>query len=118
MSISISRSASPVHLGAASRPPLSPERQAFRDLAKSLKAGDIDGARQAYESMMKNAADGVKWNSDSAFADLGKALKAGDMSAAREAFTSMVKGRTGGPVVLPTPPVASLSTPGGVNLVA
>ena len=117
MSIRISNAGSAAHLGAASRSPvpLSPERQAFRDLGKSLKAGDLDGAKQAYASMVKNAPDGATWKSDSAFAQLGKALNSGDVSAAQDAFKSMVKGHVNGPV---SQPVVPPSTSTLVNLVA
>lgn len=118
MSMSISSTTATMTSGVASRPPISPERQAFRDLAKSLKAGDIDSAKQAYGSMIKNAPEGATWNPDSAFAQLGKALKSGDMTVAQEALVSMVRGRTDGPVSQPAPPIIPPSTGGLVDLVA
>jgi len=71
----------------------SPERQAFGDLAKSLRSGDVDGAKQAYASLVRNAPEGATWPKGSDFADLGKALVQGDLDAARTAFASMVKGK-------------------------
>jgi len=73
--------------------PPSPERQSFADLAKSLRSGDLDGAKQAYASLVRNAPAGATWPKGSQFADLGKDLAQGNMDAARTAFASMVKSR-------------------------
>jgi TolA-binding protein len=75
--------------------PPSPERQAFGELAKSLRNGDLDAARQAFANVIRNAPEGASWPKGSPFADLGKALVRGDVDAARTAFASMVKGRAG-----------------------
>lgn len=60
-------------------------RQALKDLGASLRSGDLDGARQAYVQVIRNAPEGATWNPDSAFAEVGRALKAGNVEAAREA---------------------------------
>lgn len=120
MSLSITHTGMTTISG-ASRPPISPERQAFRDLAKSLRAGDLDGAKQAYVSMIRNAPEGATWNPNSGFAAVGKALMSGDMAAAKDAFAAAVKLRTDGVVSETdptTPPILVPSPTGLVDLVA
>lgn len=65
--------------------PLPAQREAIQSLARSLRAGDLDGARQAFVDVVRNAPEGARWNPDSAFAALGRALQEGDLEAAREA---------------------------------
>jgi len=74
-----------------------PERQYFHDLGKSLRSGDVDGAKQAYANLVRNAPEGKTWPAGSSFADLGKALVQGNMDAARTAFASMIKDKVGTP---------------------
>ncbi|MED5619081.1 hypothetical protein [Ideonella sp. BN130291] len=91
-----------------------------KQMSQALSQGDLDGAKQAYATMLRNAPEGATWKPDSPFADLGKALRAGDIPAAQGAFTEMVQGarhRSPGtvppPGTMPVPPVATSST-GGV----
>lgn len=60
-------------------------RQALKDLGAALRSEDLDGARQAYVQVIRNAPEGATWNPDGAFAEVGRALKAGNIEAAREA---------------------------------
>jgi hypothetical protein len=91
-----------------------------KQLSQALSQGDLDGAKQAYVTMARNAPDGATWNPDGPFAHLGKALRAGDVEAAQTAFTEMVQaardkspGTVPPPSTIPVPPVVS-STTGGV----
>jgi hypothetical protein len=59
-------------------------RQAVKDLATALKAGDLQAAKVAYGQVVRNAPEGATWNPEGAFAQMGRALKAGDMAAAQE----------------------------------
>ena len=102
----------------------SPERQAFVDLAKSLRAGDLSAARDAYADVIRNAPEGARFKPGSPFAEVGKALLKGDVSAAQEAFQTMLRGaigKGGGTAPQPSVPVASSTggTAGGLlNAVA
>lgn len=116
--MSISISSMTTISAVASRPPITPERQAFRDLAKALNSGDIDGAKQAYGAMIKNAPEGATWNPDAAFAQLGKALKSGDIIGAKTAFASMVRSRLDGGTEQPAPPISLPSASALVDLTA
>jgi hypothetical protein len=91
-----------------------------KQLSQALSQGDLEGAKQAYVSMARNAPDGATWNPDGPFAQLGKALRAGDVDAAQGAFTEMVQaardrspGTVPPPSTIPVPPVVS-STTGGI----
>ena len=88
---------------AAVRAPVTPEKQAFVDLTKSLRSGDLDQARESFANMVRNAPAGTTWPKGSPFAALGKALVQGDMDAARTAFASMVKGKIETPPVVKEP---------------
>ena len=70
-------------------------KEAFKDLTQSLKAGDVDGARQAYATLIKNAPAGGVYNKDSPFAQMGKALISGDVDAAKQAYANMIRGQAG-----------------------
>lgn len=85
-----------------------PMREAMRDLRQSLKASDLDGARQAYASILKNAPEGAQFPRGTEFASLGRALATGDIAAAQQAFKNMVQGRLDGVPATPLPPVAEL----------
>jgi len=93
---------------------------AAKQLSQALGQGDLDGAKQAYVAMMRNASDGASWNPDSPFAQLGKALRAGDVPAAQSAFAEMVQSvRDRRPVTVPPPdtlpvPAVTASTTGGI----
>ncbi len=91
-------------------------RQALKDLAASLKSGDLEGARQAYVQVLKQAPEGATWNPDSGFAEVGRALKAGNVEAAREAAkAALIDRRPGASPVTPgvPEPAAAPSTTGG-----
>jgi TolA-binding protein len=93
------------------------QRDAFKALAQTLKSGDLDGAKQAYAAIVRNAPDGATWNSQSPFAQLGRQLVAGDMTGAQSTFTDMVNGQIqhrdrGAPVVPPVTPPTGSSTGG------
>ena len=108
MSMSIT-SATASAVNSSITPHMSPERQAFKQLRDSLKSGDIDGAKQAYAAVIKNAPAGATLNPDSAFAQVGKDLQSGDLSGAQTAFKSVLENgmsarhvQSGGPVSVPT----------------
>jgi hypothetical protein len=90
-------------------------RQALKDLGASLKSGDLDGARQAYAQVVKNAPEGATWNPAGGFAEIGRALRAGDVEAARDAAKTALRDRR--PDAAPPPskadPAAAPSTTGG-----
>lgn len=91
-------------------------RQAVKDLAVSLRSGDVDAAKQAYVQLVKSAPDGASWNPESNFAELGRALKAGDLAAAKEAAKGAWQDfRSATPPVTPgvPEPAAAPSTTGG-----
>ena len=96
------------------------EGQAFRSLAKSLRAGDVDAAKAAYVDVIKNAPEGATLERGSPFAQLGKALHQGDVEAAKVAFADMLKTARGqvppiaSPIVPPAILVAGASTTGGI----
>ncbi len=93
------------------------EGQAFRSLAQSLRAGDVDAAKTAYADVIKNAPEGATLERGSPFAQIGKALHQGDVGAAKVAFADMVKAAKGQlpPVVtLPPMPVPATSSTGGI----
>ena len=98
-------------------PPGTPAgRQALKDLAAALKSGDLDGAKQAYVQVLKQAPEGATWNPDSGFAEVGRALKAGNVEAAREAAkAALIDRRPSTPPVTPgvPEPAAAPSTTGG-----
>jgi hypothetical protein len=115
MSMSIGGLAATPSSASSTAVPKRPELAALRQLGASLEQGDLEGAKQAYASVVKNAPDGATWNPDSPFASLGKALQAGDLQGAQSAMQQMVQaardrhqGSTG-----PVPPVTASST-GGV----
>jgi hypothetical protein len=89
-----------------------PEREAARAMAKSLRAGDLDGAREAYTGMVRNRPEGATWQPGSPFAELGKAIVKGDLEGARTAFASMLKVRTE-PVPVDIPTAGGPSPTGG-----
>lgn len=103
--------------GAERSSPVAPGgRQAVKDLAASLQAGDLGAAKQAYVQLVKNAPDGATWNPESAFAQLGRALKAGDLAAAKEAAKAAWQDfRQATPPVIPgvPEPAPAPSTTGG-----
>lgn len=100
---------------------VSPERQAVRDLGKSLRAGDLDAAREAYVDIIRNAPEGATWQKDSGFAQIGKALVQGDLEGAKTAFADTIKGKIGLPAgqdpgTPPSePPVPVPSSTGGAS---
>ena len=123
MSMSISSASGASFIATPSGANTSPERQAFGQLTKALKADDMEGAKTAFKSMVKNAPDGATWNPDSAFAQLGKAIQSGDVNAAKTAYVSMVKSRgEHAPVETVKPIAVDTASSGGagslVNLTA
>jgi len=112
MSLSVSNSLSTSGLQAQAQP--SPERQAFVDLAKSLRTGDLSAARQAYADVIRNAPEGASFKPGSSFAEVGKALLKGDVPAAQEAFQTMLRGASGkGGGTAPQASTAVVSSTGG-----
>jgi DNA-binding FadR family transcriptional regulator len=96
-----------------------PQATYFRQMTSALRNGDLDTARQAYASLVKNAPEGKTWDKDSDFAALGRALKSGDVDAAKQAITQMVRDARGGahdgePGTMPVPAPVNTSSTGGV----
>ena len=81
------------------------EGQAFRSLAQSLRAGDVDAAKTAYADVIRNAPEGATLERGSPFVQVGAALRQGDLDAAKAAFVDMVK-TARGQFPQPSPPVA------------
>ena len=72
--------------------PSQQERKDFMDLSKSLKAGDLAGAQQAFSSLQQDLqAAGQSQDSSvgSALDNLGKALQSGDLTGAQKAFATL-----------------------------
>lgn len=90
-----------------------PMREAMRDLRQSLKASDLDGARQAYASILKAAPEGARFPRGTEFASLGRALATGDMTAAQQAFENMLRGGVDRIPAPPVPPVADVPSADG-----
>lgn len=111
MSVSIGGVSASQLSPAAPTPGKYPEAAAFRQLNTALKQGDLDGAKQAYASIVKNAPDGATWNPDGPFASLGRSLRAGDVQGAQAAMQQMVQNardrREGGTDPVPAPVTAS-----------
>lgn len=98
--------------------PLSPQREAFRDLGRALRSDDLQAAREAYKAIVAAAPEGASFPRDTPFADLGKSLVRGDMAAAKDAFRAMLREQRGGvPAPGPLPPVPALVT-GALDLFA
>lgn len=121
MSLSVNTSAMRPITSQPVRAP-SAEGQAFRSLAQSLRAGDVDAAKTAYADVIRNAPEGATLERGSPFAQVGKALLQGDVDAAKVAFADMVKAAQGQrppgapPVVtLPPVPVPAASPAGGLS---
>lgn len=90
-----------------------------RQLGKSLRNDDIQGAKQAFADIVRNAPEGASWPKGSAFAELGRALVAGDVPAAKQAFGDALRSRLdtvrppGGPVEPPLNKTTSAPAAGG-----
>lgn len=110
MSLSINTSAMRPITTQPTRTPTA-EGQAFKALAQSLRAGDVDAAKSAYADVIRNAPEGASLERGSPFVEVGKALHQGDVAAAKSAFVDMVKTHkaalppSGTPVA--APPLAS-----------
>lgn len=101
-------------IAAAPMPSLTPLQQASRDLVVSLRAQDLQGARQAYADIVRNRPEGSTWQPGSEFAQLGKALVQGDIEAAKTLVVDAIKGRipaSPGPEPAPKPAPAGLAVP-------
>lgn len=61
------------------------------DLTKAVRTGDLEGAKQAYANIIKDAPEGATWPADSAFASLGKALATGHIGAAKAVLADAVR---------------------------
>jgi len=104
--------------------------KSFHELGKSLRKGDLEGAKQAYADILKNPPQGASWDPNSAFAQLGKSLATGDVDGAKAIAADAIKSAreqrhagsvTGGPIINedPTPPDAeSMAVSGGISLMA
>lgn len=79
------------------------------DLTKAIRTGDLDGAKQAYKNIVKDAPEGATWPKDSAFAELGKALAKGDIAGAKTILVDAVKAARG----VTTQPAPAAETQGG-----
>ncbi len=79
------------------------------DLTKAIRTGDLEGAKQAYKNIVKDAPEGATWPKDSAFAELGKALAKGDIAGAKAIMIDAVKAARG----VTTQPAPDLETQGG-----
>ncbi|HUG24127.1 hypothetical protein [Piscinibacter sp.] len=103
---SLSSASAATSSGGVGGPP--PRREAFAQLAQSLKAGDLDGAKQAYATLVRAAPEGATWNPDAPYAELGRALVGGDVAAAKTAFADMMKAQVNRhDGITPTPPVVA-----------
>ena len=103
---SLSSASAAASSGVVSGPPS--RREAFAQLAQSLKAGDLDSAKQAYATLIRAAPEGATWNPDAPYAELGRALAGGDVAAAKTAFVDMLKAQVNRhDGIAPTPPVVA-----------
>lgn len=93
----------------------------LHDLAKSVRTGDLDGAKQAYKSIIQDAPEGATWPKDSAFSKLGVALATCNGDAAKtilgDALRDARPRQTTQPVA-PQPVVDYGGIGGNLNLVA
>ena len=119
MSLSVNTSAMQPINAQPTRAP-SAEGQAFRSLAKSLRAGDVDAAKTAYADVIRNAPEGATLERGSPFVQIGKALHQGDIDGAKVAFADMLRAAKGqlppvaSPIVPPAILVVNASTTGGI----
>lgn len=119
MSLSVNTSAMQPITAQPARAPTA-EGQAFRSLAKSLRAGDVEAAKTAYVDVIRNAPEGATLERGSPFVQIGKALHQGDVDGAKVAFADMLKTARGqlppvaSPIVPPDILVAGASTTGGI----
>ena len=73
--------------------PSQQERKDFMDLSKSLKAGDLAGAQQAFSSLQQDLQAAGQSQDSSVGSDLdnlGKALQSGDLTGAQKAFATLI----------------------------
>lgn len=94
----------------------------IHELSKAVRTGDIDGAKQAYKNIIKDAPEGATWPQDSAFAKLGVALATGHGGAAKAILADAVRdartSQTTQPVPAPEPAPAGGSVGSTLNLTA
>lgn len=117
MSLSAIGLRSAASLQSSARPVPSAQREAWNDLRRALRAGDLSAAGQAYAAIVKNAPDGATFPRGSAFADLGRALVSGNVGAAQEAFRTMQRARLPDGTPAPLPPLPA-DPAGAIDLVA
>lgn len=110
MSLSVNSSSLQPITAQPTRAP-SAEGQAFRSLAKSLRAGDVDGAKTAYADVVRNAPEGATLERGSPFAQIGKALYQGDVEGAKLAFADMLQAARGRMPPVASPPITSPVAP-------
>ena len=82
--------------------PMKQSLKSFKQLAESLKSGDLDGARKAFDALQQNlrnagqAQEGQPGGSSSsqgtALQRLGSALDAGDLEGAQRLFDNLMRG--------------------------
>ncbi|MBI3154251.1 MAG: hypothetical protein HYZ20_02480 [Burkholderiales bacterium] len=97
--------------------------QAVKDLAKALRADDLETAKKAYVQVIKSAPEGASWNAGSPIAQLGRALHGGDIAAAKDVMRSAFQDfRAMRPPVVPAPPQDASTLPakqdGALHVVA
>jgi hypothetical protein len=100
--------------GAATR--IANRRDAYSQMSSALQSGDIDDAKSAYATLVRNAPPGASMQPGGPMAQLGKALATGDLTAAQSTWSTIVQNHqsqsTTSPIDLPAPSTAS--TTGGV----
>jgi len=87
----------------------------IHDLTKAVRTGDIDGAKQAYKSIIQDAPEGATWPKDSAFAKLGVALATGHGQAAKAILVDAVRDARSPQTTQPMPDPVSTATTGAVG---
>lgn len=83
-----------------------------RQLGKSLRNDDLQGAKQAFADIVRTAPEGASWPKGSAFASLGRALATGDLAAAKQSFAEALRSRLDVVKTPGEPVVAPLNTTG------
>lgn len=90
------------------------------DLNKAVRSGDLEGAKEAYANIVKDAPEGAAWNPDSAFAQLGKALATGHVGAAKAVLVDALRdarAQTTQPVAPEQPVKSDSGTTGAIGAI-
>ncbi|MBS0445522.1 MAG: hypothetical protein JSR59_06180 [Proteobacteria bacterium] len=85
-------------------------RDGYAQMAEAMQSGDLDAAKSAFATVVRNAPPGATMQPGGPMAQLGKALASGDLSAAQSTWSTIVQNhqtQPAMPISNPTTQVAS-----------